>query len=196
MRSLLCAAITILLTAPAVWSADPEIDKENILVIEVAGQATGVIEIELFPDLAPEHVARVKRLAREGYYNNVVFHRVIKGFMAQTGDVKHGKLEGFLQRYAGQGGSVYPDLVAEFSDTPFDRGVVGMARQAANENSANAQFFIMYEAFPQLNAQYSVFGRVLTGMEVVDALKKGDPDQNGSVSNPDHMRRVWILADD
>ncbi len=194
MRRLAFAGILFLLTAPAVWSAD-DIDDEFILMVEVAGASEGIVEIELLPDIAPEHVARVKRLAREGYYNNIVFHRVIEAFMAQTGDVKHGKLENFIQRYAGQGGSVYPDLAAEFSQTPFDRGVVAMARRVADDGSANSQFFIMFAPIYDLNIQYSVFGRVLTGMDVVDRLKKGDPDQNGSVTDPDYMKRVWIKAD-
>lgn len=195
MRYLASAGILFLLSTLSVWSAE-EPDVENILVISVAGSIQGVIEVELLPDIAPEHVARVKRLAREGYYNQVTFHRVIDGFMAQTGDVRHGKIKNFLQRYAGQGGSVYPDLEAEFSEIPFDRGVVAMARSAKEEASANSQFFIMSAPVHSLNTRYSVFGRVLTGIEVLDQIKKGDPDQNGSVAEPDYMDRVWIKADE
>ncbi len=195
MRRLSAIFLSLFLSATLAWSAEPEaVDPENVLMIEVAGEASGVIEIELFPEVAPEHVARIKRLAREGYYNDVVFHRVIEGFMAQTGDVQHGKREGYLQRYGGIGGSVYPDLKAEFSDLPFDRGVLGMAR-AQNPDSGNSQFFIMFDAGYFLNGQYTVFGKVLNGMDVVDAIKKGNQNQNGSVADPDYMKRVWIKAD-
>ncbi len=195
MRRLSAIVLSLFLSATLVWSAEPEkVDPENVLMIEVAGEANGIVEIELLPDVAPEHVARVKRLAREGYYNDVAFHRVIEGFMAQTGDVQHGKREGYLQRYAGIGGSVYPDLKAEFSDVPFDRGVLGMAR-AQDPDSANSQFFIMFDAGYFLNGQYTVFGKVINGMDVVDAIKKGSQAQNGSVSEPDFMNRVWIKAD-
>ena len=116
------------------------VEPENIMVIEVEGEANGVIEIELLPNIAPLHVERIKILARDGLYNGVVFHRVIDGFMAQTGDVKFGKIEGYKRRYAGQGGSNYPDLDAEFSTIKYEEGTVGMAR-AQNPNSANSQFF-------------------------------------------------------
>ena len=196
MRRLSAIVLSLFLSATLVWSAEPEkVDPENVLMIEVAGEANGIVEIELLPDVAPEHVARVKRLAREGYYNDVAFHRVIEGFMAQTGDVQHGKREGYLQRYAGIGGSVYPDLKAEFSDVPFNRGVLGMAR-AQDPDSANSQFFIMFDAGYFLNGQYTVFGKVINGMDVVDAIKKGSQAQNGSVSEPDFMNRVWIKADE
>jgi cyclophilin family peptidyl-prolyl cis-trans isomerase len=163
-------------------------------MIEVAGQAKGVIEIELLPELAPAHVERIKILARDGVYNDVVFHRVIQGFMAQTGDVKFGKREGFKQRYAGQGGSNYPDLPAEFSSEPFVKGVVGMAR-STNPNSANSQFFIMFAPAPNLNGQYTVFGRIVEGQDIVDNIKLGSRSANGAVSEPDVMKRVWIKAD-
>ena len=169
-------------------------EPENTLMIEVAGQSNGVIEIELLPELAPAHVERVKILARDGVYNDVVFHRVIDGFMAQTGDVKFGKREGFKQRYAGQGGSNYPDLPAEFSSEPFVKGVVGMARSTA-PNSANSQFFIMFAPAPNLDGQYTVFGRVVEGQDVVDGIKLGSRAANGAVSDPDVMKRVWIKAD-
>lgn len=195
MRRLSAVFLSLLLSATLAWSAEPEqVDPENVLMIEVAGEANGIVEIELLPQVAPEHVARVKRLAREGYYDNVAFHRVIEGFMAQTGDVQHGKREGYLQRYAGIGGSVYPDLKAEFSEVPFDRGVLGMAR-AQDPNSANSQFFIMFDAGHFLNGQYTVFGKVIDGMQVVDRIKRGSESQNGSVAEPDYMKRVWIKAD-
>jgi cyclophilin family peptidyl-prolyl cis-trans isomerase len=169
-------------------------EPEDTLMIQVEGQANGVIEIELLPELAPAHVERIKILARDGVYNDVVFHRVIKGFMAQTGDVKFGKREGFKQRYAGQGGSNYPDLPAEFSTEPFVKGVVGMAR-SQNPNSANSQFFIMFAPSPNLNGQYTVFGRVIEGQDIVDSIKLGARAANGAVSDPDVMKRVWIKAD-
>lgn len=174
-----------------VFAAEPE----NTLMIEVTGDANGVIEIELLPNVAPEHVERIKTLARDGVYNDVVFHRVIAGFMAQTGDVKFGKREGFKQRYAGQGGSNYPDLPAEFSDISFETGVVGMAR-SQNPNSANSQFFIMLQPSTHLNGQYTVFGRVISGQDVVDSIKLGSRTANGAVSDPDVMKRVWIKADE
>ncbi len=196
MRRLSAIILSLFLSATLAWSAETEkMDPENILMIELAGEANGIVEVELLPEVAPEHVARVKRLAREGYYNDVAFHRVIEGYMAQTGDVQHGKREGYLRRYAGIGGSGYPDLKAEFSDIPFDRGVLGMAR-SPDPNSANSQFFIMFDAGYFLNGQYTVFGRVIDGMDLVDAIKKGDQSQNGSVSEPDFMKRVWIKADE
>ena len=126
--------------------------------IQVAGQANGTITIDLFEDVAPQHAERITRLASEGAYDGVVFHRVIEGFMAQTGDVEYGKMGGNLS-YAGRGGSTYPNLPAEFSDVPYDRGVVGMAR-AQSPNSANSQFFIMFEPGYFLNGQYTVIGQV------------------------------------
>lgn len=159
---------------------------ENTLTITVK---TGDIVIELLPDVAPQHVERIKTLANEGAYDGVVFHRVIDGFMAQTGDVEHGK-EGGNTRRAGTGGSQYPDLPAEFSSVPFERGTVGMAR-AQNPNSANSQFFIMFEPGAFLNGQYTVFGQVVSGMEHVDQIAKGD-GPNGSVSNPDAMISVKV----
>lgn len=196
MRGLSAILLGLILAASPAWAQEPDkVDPENVLMIEVAGEANGIVEIELLPDVAPEHVARVKRLAREGYYNDVVFHRVIEGFMAQTGDVQHGKREGYLQRYAGVGGSVYPDLKAEFSDIPFDRGVLGMAR-SQDPDSANSQFFIMFDAGSFLNGQYTVFGKVIGGMDIVDAIRKGSQSQNGSVAEPDYMKRVWVKADE
>ncbi len=177
------------LFAAVAWAQDAE----NMLVIEVEGAANGVIEIELLPDLAPQHVERIKTLAREGAYDGVAFHRVIDGFMAQTGDVQHGKREAVSSGRAGTGGSSYPDLPAEFTDTPFDRGVLGMAR-AQNPNSANSQFFIMFKEGYFLNGQYTVFGRVVSGMDVVDQIQRGQ-GQGGSVPNPDYMKSVRIKAD-
>jgi cyclophilin family peptidyl-prolyl cis-trans isomerase len=180
----------LLFTAGVSFAAEPE----NILMIEVAGEANGVIEIELLPELAPAHVERIKILARDGVYNDVAFHRVIEGFMAQTGDVKFGKIEGYKQRYAGQGGSNYPDLPAEFSDVPYEQGTVGMARSQL-PNSANSQFFIMFAPNSNLDGQYTVFGQVIEGQDIVDSIKLGARNNNGSVSNPDVMKRVWIKAD-
>lgn len=169
-------------------------DADNTLVIEVAGSTSGTIEIELLPEVAPQHAERLKRLAREGLYNDVVFHRVIPGFMAQTGDVEHGKREGFNLRYAGTGASALPDLPAEFSDINYDAGVVGMAR-SAQPNSANSQFFIMFAEGAFLNGQYTVVGRVSAGQDVVNAIKKGDENANGAVADPDYMKSVQVKSD-
>ena len=170
------------------------VEPENIMVIEVEGEANGVIEIELLPNIAPLHVERIKILARDGLYNGVVFHRVIDGFMAQTGDVKFGKIEGYKRRYAGQGGSNYPDLDAEFSTIKYEEGTVGMAR-AQNPNSANSQFFIMFNRSPNLDGNYTVFGKVIDGQEVVNSIKRGSMSDNGSVINPDIMKKVSIKSD-
>ena len=152
----------------------------------------GPFTIELFEDVAPKNAARVKQLAEEGAYDNVVFHRVIDGFMAQTGDVQFGDTEnGFNIDRAGMGGSAMPDLPAEFSDIPFKRGVVGMAR-AQDPNSANSQFFIMFEDGPFLNGQYTVVGEVVDGMDNVDKIKKGNQAQNGKVSDPDRILSVTV----
>ena len=170
------------------------VEPENIMVIEVEGEANGVIEIELLPNIAPLHVERIKILARDGLYNGVVFHRVIDGFMAQTGDVKFGKIEGYKRRYAGQGGSNYPDLDAEFSTIKYEEGTVGMAR-AQNPNSANSQFFIMFNRSPNLDGNYTVFGKVINGQEVVNSIKRGAMSDNGSVINTDIMKKVSIKSD-
>ncbi len=159
------------------------------LEIEVAGEANGTIVIDLFEDVAPLHAERLVTLAREGAYDGVVFHRVIDGFMAQTGDVQFGRADGDTAR-AGMGGSSLPDLPAEFSAIPFARGVVGMAR-AQDPNSANSQFFIMFAPGDFLNGQYTVVGEVVSGLEVLDAIKRGDAGQNGRViGTPDRMVRV------
>lgn len=167
-------------------------EPENTMVIELK---SGNVTIALRPDLAPRHVEQIKALVREGAYDNVAFHRVIGGFMAQTGDVQFGDMEhGFDADRAGMGGSDRPDLPAEFSDVPYVRGVVGMAR-AQDPDSANSQFFIMFGAAPSLNGDYTVVGEVESGMEHVDTIKKGDPSQNGMVSDPDRMVKVRIAAD-
>jgi len=160
------------------------------LIVEVAGEATGSVEIRLLPEIAPEHTRRITDLAREGAYDNVAFHRVIDGFMAQTGDIEFGRADGDLSR-AGTGGSDRPDLRAEFSDTPFERGVVGMAR-TADPDSANSQFFIMFAPAPHLDGQYTVVGRVVEGMEVVDAIKRGTGPGGAVAGTPDVMRSVRV----
>jgi peptidylprolyl isomerase len=159
--------------------------------IQVAGQANGTITIDLFEDVAPQHAERIARLASEGAYDGVVFHRVIEGFMAQTGDVEYGKMGGNLS-YAGRGGSSYPNLPAEFSDVPYDRGVVGMAR-SQNPNSANSQFFIMFEPGYFLNGQYTVIGQVTEGMDVVDAIKLGKGRNGAVIGQPDAMMKVSVI---
>ena len=162
-------------------------DPENTLVVELKG---GQVLIEMLADVAPKHVAQIKALARAGEYDNVAFHRVIDGFMAQTGDVAHGDMEdGFDLRRAGTGGSKQPNLPAEFSKLPFDRGVVGMAR-SQSPNSGNSQFFIMFKDGHFLNGQYTVWGRVDSGMEHVDAITRGEPP-----SAPDRMITVKVAAD-
>ena len=147
----------------------------------------GDVKIELFSDVAPKHVERIKKLANDGLYDGVVFHRVIDGFMAQTGDVKFGNSssENFDLRRAGMGGSDLPDLPAEFNDLPHDRGTVSMAR-SSDPNSANSQFFICFKPAPFLDRNYTVFGKVIEGMENIDKIKKGEGD-NGSVSDPDKI---------
>ncbi|WP_244507972.1 peptidylprolyl isomerase [Mesorhizobium sp. ORS 3428] len=156
----------------------------------------GDVTIALRPDLAPKHVAQIKKLVREGAYDNVAFHRVIDGFMAQTGDVKFGNMKkGFNPEAVGTGGSDLPDLPAEFSKTEqFTRGVVGMAR-SQDPNSANSQFFIMFAPAPNLDGQYTIVGKVVSGMELVDKIKKGDEADNGTVTDPDRMIKVRIAAD-
>jgi peptidylprolyl isomerase len=163
-------------------------DPENTLVIAL--KDGGEVVIEMLPDVAPKHVDRIKTLARGGEYDNVAFHRVIDGFMAQTGDVAHGDMEeGFNIRRAGTGSSSHPDLPAEFSKLPFDRGAVGMAR-SQNPNSGNSQFFIMFADGHFLNGQYTVWGRVIDGMEHVDAITRGEPP-----ASPDRMMSVRVAAD-
>ena len=161
------------------------------LQIDVAGEANGTITIDLFEDVAPGHVEQITALAEQGAYDGVVFHRVIDGFMAQTGDVQFGKLEGGDMRRAGMGGSDRPDLKAEFSDISFERGVIGMAR-SQSPDSANSQFFIMFAPATHLDGQYTVVGEVTDGMEVVDAIKRGEGRNGAVVGQPDVMRSVTV----
>ncbi|MEP3844805.1 MAG: peptidylprolyl isomerase [Paracoccaceae bacterium] len=162
-------------------------DPENTILIELKD---GTVTIELMADVAPQHAARMKELVRSGQYDNVCFHRVIDGFMAQTGDVQHGDMEdGFNIRQAGTGGSDLPDVPAEFSKLPHDRGTLGAAR-SQNPNSANSQFFINFSDNYFLNGQYTVYGRVTEGMEHVDAIARGEPPMN-----PDRMISVKVAAD-
>jgi len=148
----------------------------------------GDVKIELYEDVAPNHVKRIKQLAKEGKYDGVVFHRVIDGFMAQTGDVKFGNssTDEFDLKRAGMGGSNLPDIKEEFNDLPHERGTLSMAR-SQDPNSANSQFFICFKEASFLDRQYTVFGKVVEGMELVDKIKKGDSDNNGSVSDPDKI---------
>lgn len=173
-------------------------DDENTLVMKIAGESAGTVEIELFEDVAPGHVEQIKVLVRLGAYDKVVFHRVIDGFMAQTGDIQFGNLNEFIPEAVGRGswteGETTHYLKAEFSDIPYERGVVGMAR-SQHPNSASSQFFIMFADAPFLNGQYTVIGRVKSGQDVVDAIKKGDPNRNGEVVDPDYMVQVRVKAD-
>ncbi len=166
----------------------PEIkDPENTILMELKG---GTVVIALLPDIAPLHCARIKELARAGKYDNVAFHRVIDGFMAQTGDVEHGNMENaWNPRRAGTGASELPDVPAEFSGIPHDRGTLGAAR-SSNPNSANSQFFINFGDNHFLNRQYTVYGRVISGMEHVDAITRGEPP-----AAPDRMISVKVAAD-
>ena len=161
------------------------ISEENQMILKLKD---GDVKIELFPDVAPNHVKRIKDLADNGKYNNVVFHRVIDGFMAQTGDVKFGNSnsDNFDLRRAGMGGSDLPDLKQEFNSLPHERGTLSMAR-SSDPNSANSQFFICFKAAPFLDRQYTVFGKVIEGMEFVDKIKRGDENNNGAVSEPDKI---------
>ena len=159
--------------------------EENLMILKLKH---GDVKIELFSDVAPKHVERIKKLANDGKYDNVVFHRVIDGFMAQTGDVKFGNTSSndYDLRRAGTGDSALPDLPSEFSDIPHLRGTLSMSR-SQDPNSANSQFFICFKDSPFLDRQYTVFGKVIEGMENVDKIKKGDQNQNGSVENPDKI---------
>ena len=160
------------------------IAKENIMILKLK---YGEVQIELYPEKAPNHVKRFKELASQGKYDNVVFHRVIDGFMAQTGDVKFGNTSSpdFNLGLAGTGGSDLPDLKAEFSDIAHTKGILSAAR-SADPNSANSQFFICFDSAPHLDRQYSAFGKVIKGMEFIDMIKKGDPN-SGAVSDPDKI---------
>jgi peptidylprolyl isomerase len=176
--ALICAAPAIAQPLPA------NLDKQNAIVIDTA---KGRIVIKLRTDIAPQHAERIKQLAREGFYNNVPFHRVMDGFMAQTGDG---------QNFNGTGGSKYPNLKQEFSSVPFKRGIVGMARRGDSVDSANSQFFICFDDASSLNSQYTVIGQVVQGMDVVDKLKKAPPgSSSGTVTDPDKMLKVQVASD-
>ena len=176
---------------PAVVNEAPGMSGGPQIEITVAGEANGRVVIELFDGLAPKHAERIVTLARQGAYDGVVFHRVIDGFMAQTGDVEHGRLGGDL-RLAGTGGSDLPNLPAEFSNEPFVAGVVGMAR-SQSPDSANSQFFIMFDAANHLNGQYTVVGRVIEGMDVVNRIKRGEGRNGAVIGAPDVMEQVRVI---
>jgi cyclophilin family peptidyl-prolyl cis-trans isomerase len=185
MTRLLALFAFLFAVAPALAqpvALPPGTDPQNTLIIDTS---QGRIVVKLRNDLAPKHVAQIKKLAQDKYYDNVPFHRVITGFMAQTGDGQNGN---------GTGGSKYPNIPAEFSNVPFSRGIVGMAR-ANDPNSANSQFFIMFADAAFLNGKYTVVGQVQSGMDVVDKLKKGDPQANGTVAGPDKMVTVRVASD-
>ncbi len=179
----LAAAASVVLAQPAFAQEPPPagVDPENTLALELR---TGIVYIAMRPDLAPKHVERIKTLARKGFYDGVVFHRVIPGFMAQGGDPTG----------TGMGGSDLPNLPAEFSNEPHMRGTLSMARKP-DPNSANSQFFIMLGRAPYLDNQYTVWGKVVQGMEHVDLIKKGNPQANGQVNNPDKIVSMKVLAD-
>ena len=185
MIRILAAVVALICAAPAIAQPLPaNLDKQNAIVIDTT---KGRIVFKLRTDLSPKHAERIKQLAREGYYNNVPFHRVMDGFMAQTGDG---------QNFNGTGGSKYPNLKAEFSDVPFKRGIVGMARRGDSVDSANSQFFIMFADGSSLNGQYTVIGEVASGMDVVDKLKKAPPGSSGGqVTDPDKMVKVQVASD-
>jgi peptidylprolyl isomerase len=178
VAALICAAPAIAQPLPA------NLDKQNAIVIDTT---QGRIIVKLRTDLAPKHAERIKQLAREGFYNNVPFHRVMDGFMAQTGDG---------EKFNGTGGSKYPMLKQEFSSTPFKRGTVGMARRGDSVDTANSQFFIILAEGSSLNNQYTVIGEVVSGMDVVDKLKKAPPGSSGGqVTDPDKMVKVQVASD-
>ena len=178
------------LAALLVLCASPALATGLEVVVEGEG-ANGTIVIDLLDDVAPNHVAQIAALAGEGAYDGVVFHRVIDGFMAQTGDVENGKLGGDMRR-AGTGKSDRPNIGAEFSEVPFERGIVGMAR-SQDPDSANSQFFIMFDEGAFLNGQYTVVGRVTEGMDVVDAIKRGTGSNGAVVGQPDVMKTVTVI---
>ncbi len=177
-RLLLAAAAAAALTAAPARAAD-----DHTLYLDTKD---GRITIKLRPDLAPKHVERIEKLAKEHFYDGIVFHRVIDGFMAQAGDPTG----------TGMQGSRYTDLKAEFTDTPFKRGTVGMAREGGDVNSGNSQFFICYADAPQLNGKYTVFGEVVSGMDVVDKIKKGAKSNNGMVDSPDKIIKMRVAGDE
>jgi peptidylprolyl isomerase len=181
MIRMLAISAVLALSIGVAAAQGSKMDPENTIVIITKD---GDITVRLRPDIAPKHVEQIKALTRRGFYDNVVFHRVIDGFMAQTGDPTG----------TGTGRSDLPNIPAEFSATPFKRGTVGMAR-AQSPNSANSQFFIMFDEGSFLNGQYTVFGEVVSGMDIVDRIKKGDKSANGMVQNPDRIVRMRLLAD-
>ncbi|WP_440640474.1 peptidylprolyl isomerase [Bradyrhizobium sp. PUT101] len=185
MIRILAVLAALLFAVPAVAQQLPaNLDKANAIVID---STKGRIVIKLRTDIAPQHAERIKQLAREGFYNNVPFHRVMDGFMAQTGDGQNGN---------GTGGSKYPNLKQEFSKVHFARGIVGMARRGDSVDSANSQFFIMFADGGSLDGQYTVIGEVVQGMDVVDKLKKAPPGSSGgSVTDPDKMVKVQVASD-
>jgi peptidylprolyl isomerase len=176
LAALVCAAPALAQPLPA------GLDPQNTILLDTK---YGRVVIKLRADLAPKHAERIKTLAREKFYDNVPFHRVMAGFMAQTGDGQNGN---------GTGGSKYPNLPAEFSDVPYKRGIVGMAR-TPDPNSANSQFFIMFAENSSLNGKYTVIGEVVSGMDAVDKIKKGSDAQNGAVTDPDRIVRMQVAAD-
>jgi peptidylprolyl isomerase len=178
-RLLLALSLTFLLAAPALQAQ--QADPQNTIFLDTKD---GRIVIKLRPDIAPKHVEQIKALTKRGFYDGVVFHRVISGFMAQTGDPTG----------TGSGGSQLPNIPAEFTPTPFKRGTVGMAR-SSEPNSANSQFFIMFADGPSLDNKYTVFGEVVSGMDVVDKIKRGDPNANGRVAAPDKIVKMQLAAD-
>jgi peptidylprolyl isomerase len=179
LRLLLALSLGFFLAAPA--SQAQQSDPQNTIFVDTKD---GRIVIKLRPDIAPKHVEQIKALTKRGFYDGVVFHRVISGFMAQTGDPTG----------TGSGGSQLPNIPAEFTPTPFKRGTVGMAR-SSEPNSANSQFFIMFADGPSLDNKYTVFGEVVSGMDVVDKIKKGDPNANGRVAAPDKIVKMQLAAD-
>jgi cyclophilin family peptidyl-prolyl cis-trans isomerase len=185
MIRILAVLAAVLFAVPAFAQALPAgLDKANAIVID---STKGRIVIKLRTDLAPQHAERIKQLAREGYYNNVPFHRVMDGFMAQTGDG---------EKFNGTGGSKYPNLKQEFSKVHFARGIVGMARRGDSVDTANSQFFIMFADGGSLDNQYTVVGEVVQGMDVVDKLKKAPPGSpGGTVTDPDKMVKVQVASD-
>jgi peptidylprolyl isomerase len=189
-RSLLAGLAALALALPAAAQTQPPAGAP-VLEIDVAGQASGTIRIALRPDLAPQHVDRIITLAERGDYDGVVFHRVIEGFMAQTGDVANGRAGGNPRAW-GTGGSDLPNLPAEFSAEPFVRGVMGMAR-SQSPNSANSQFFLMFAPASHLNGQYTVLGQIIGGMDVLDAIKLGTGGNGAIVGEPDRMVAVRVI---
>lgn len=190
-RKLLGAALALAALAPMSAPVWADQTRMPVMEIDVAGEANGTILVQLRADLAPNHVARIVELAESGAYNGVVFHRVIDGFMAQSGDVQFGQASGDTSR-AGMGGSDLPDLNAEFTDAPFARGVMGMAR-SRSPNSANSQFFLMFAPAPHLNGQYTVVGEIIDGMDVLDAIKRGRGPNGAIIGTPDVMQAVRII---